>query len=324
MPPDAAHIKNLEISIITVVKNPLKERKEFLEQCISSVHNMEDVLFEHIIIDGNSHDGTVAFLDQYAQKGWIKYISEPDSGVYEAMNKGMNMAAGKYIIFLNCDDFFHNSKYLRHCIDILEETRADACASPIRFVQKDGTVKINGHPKWMQVFRKMPVCHQALVMRTDCLRALGGFDTQFRVQADYDLLLRFALSGMKFKALEELSGCTFRYGGISTTTSQESLYAEKVGIYKKNYEKYGATTKTCIKIADYEYIPANIFNKLMEHINQEHIEIFFKEQKKSLCRLLRRKLFCVRIKRDMRTFRILGITFIDSRFKSVSGLNALP
>ena len=98
---------NPVVTIITITYNLIKDGREaYFRECVESVHNQCYGNFEHIIIDGASDDGTIDLLNEYAQKGWIKYYSEPDNGIYNAMNKGIEKANGKYIVFLNSDDYF--------------------------------------------------------------------------------------------------------------------------------------------------------------------------------------------------------------------------
>ena len=86
------------VTVITITFNIKKAgREKFFRQCIESVHKQHYKNIEHIIIDGASKDGTASILDEYFKKGWIRYIRESDEGVYDAMNKGIAMAKGKYI-----------------------------------------------------------------------------------------------------------------------------------------------------------------------------------------------------------------------------------
>ena len=97
-------MKNPKISIITVVKNNAKD----LENCILSVLNQNYKNFEHIIIDGKSTDGTIDIIKKYNSKIY-KWVSEEDNGLYDAMNKGINLATGDIIGILNSDDIFYEN-----------------------------------------------------------------------------------------------------------------------------------------------------------------------------------------------------------------------
>ncbi len=85
---------------------------------------------EHIIIDNNSQDGTVDFLKEYKNSGYISFFSEPDRGKFDAMNKGILRAKGKYIGFLSCDDFYHDITGIADIVNVMEEENADFCFFP--------------------------------------------------------------------------------------------------------------------------------------------------------------------------------------------------
>ena len=96
-----------KVTIVTPVFNLIKSgRKDFFRQCVESVHNQTYKNIEHLIIDGASTDGTLDLIKEYADKGWVRYISEPDKGHVDAMNKGLKMASGEYVAILNSDDYY--------------------------------------------------------------------------------------------------------------------------------------------------------------------------------------------------------------------------
>ncbi len=114
------------VTIVTVVFNLIKSgRKEFFEQNLKSVHDQTYGNIEHIIVDGASNDGTLDLIKEYADKGWIRYISEKDAGIYDAMNKGIREAKGKYLALLNSDDFYHNKQAVEKSVEALEKNNAD-------------------------------------------------------------------------------------------------------------------------------------------------------------------------------------------------------
>lgn len=146
------------VTVVTVVRNAIRDgRQEMLEQCIASVRSQRYPNIEHLVMDGASDDGTTDMLDRYQKLGWLKYYSEPDSGMYEAMNKGIRKANGKYIVFLNTDDYFtmlmqlrsqfillrivkrifhlHRTEYLRKMVYVtqLEDRRLAALLHRCRF-----------------------------------------------------------------------------------------------------------------------------------------------------------------------------------------------
>ena len=104
-------MKNIKISVITATFNLIKNGREaFFRQMVESVQRQTCRNVEHLIVDGGSSDGTVQMLEELASAGKIRYISEPDKGIYDAMNKGAALAAGELITFLNSDDFSATAK----------------------------------------------------------------------------------------------------------------------------------------------------------------------------------------------------------------------
>lgn len=206
------------VTIITVCYNPLKNgRAGHFRQCLKSVHAQNYPAVEHIVIDGSSQDGTVELLEEYARRGWIRYISEPDSGIYDAMNKGIRLSRGKYIAFLNSDDFWHRRDAVSASVAALEERGAAFSYAPRTIVHEDGSFYCT-EAAGLGVFPcHMPFCHQTMFTRKDTLLRLGGFDdAHYRSAADYDLVFRLLLSGEK-GVYVPLNFTTFRLGGFSVT-----------------------------------------------------------------------------------------------------------
>ena len=95
-----------KITIITVIHNLIKNHREHtFKACVDSVYAQNKGQIEHLVIDGGSTDGSLQILEEYKSKGWIKYISEADNGIYDAMNKGIRLAQGEYVWFVNSDDY---------------------------------------------------------------------------------------------------------------------------------------------------------------------------------------------------------------------------
>ena len=100
-------VKKPKVTVITITFNLIKAgRKQTFIKCMESVHNQNYKNIEHLIIDGASTDGTLDLLKEYQKKGYIKYKSKKDKGIWDAMNKGIDVASGDYITFLNSDDFY--------------------------------------------------------------------------------------------------------------------------------------------------------------------------------------------------------------------------
>lgn len=212
-----------QVTIITVCYNLLKnDRAGHFRKCLKSVHSQDYPAVEHLVIDGASQDGTVEVLEQYAHLGWIRYISEPDSGIYDAMNKGIRLARGKYIAFLNSDDFWHRRDAVSTSVTALEQSGAAFSYAPRTIVHEDGSFYCT-ESAGLGVFPcLMPFCHQTMFTRKDILLRLGGFDDlHYRSAADYDLVFRLLLSGEK-GVYVPLNFTSFRLGGFSVADDELS------------------------------------------------------------------------------------------------------
>lgn len=229
------------VTIITVTYNLIKNgRKKYLKQCIESVHYQTYKNIEHIVIDGGSTDGTVELLEHYKTLGWLTYISEKDNGIYDAMNKGIALAKGKYIAYLNSDDNYDNNSGISKSVESLIAKKADCSYAPANIFEHDGSKLLYFHhqtnPDIKNVFHIMPFCHQTMVTKKDVLLELGGFDKSFRSASDFDLILRLCLSGYKAVRVEG-PFVTYRLGGLSDS-NQDLSKAEMKKSFTKNYFKY--------------------------------------------------------------------------------------
>jgi len=187
--------------------------------------------YEHVIIDGMSIDGTLVLARAYKhrQEGRgiaVALISEPDQGIYDAMNKGLGLASGEYIAFLNADDWYE-ANTLWHVGQIAKENAADCIGGGCQIVGREGPIhKRMVKPEMLTVRypQEMPVAHQSLFVRTDLLCELGGFRTEFPLAADYDQSLRlinWSTEAQNRKLTWEFSEetlSTFATGGASYAT----------------------------------------------------------------------------------------------------------
>lgn len=228
-----------DVTVITVVFNAFKGAGETaLRECLDSVQNQTDIRIEHLIIDGASNDGTTEFISGYDNQNHpIVFISEPDKGIYDAMNKGIAQASGEYSIFLNSDDFFHNPAGMRESVKRLRETGCDFSYAPV-VVVKNGEVKdfLHSHADGRLIFCSMPFSHQSMVSKTSSLRKVNGYDLSYRSSADYDMILRMVFSGCT-ACYVDCTFATFRVGGFSAQNLETSRH-ECALIYSRLYPEF--------------------------------------------------------------------------------------
>lgn len=180
------------VTIITVVYNNVST----IEKCICSVLSQTYESIEYIIIDGASTDGTVDILKKYENQ--IDYIvSEPDNGIYNAMNRGLSLASGEYIAFLNADDF-----YLRDAVEIsilnIIENNLQGSYAGFYYADENGVVVVADEPtEWDEsiLIQGIPGGHGTLFLHKNCYDYLRGYDEGYKLAADYHLFVRAFFSG---------------------------------------------------------------------------------------------------------------------------------
>ena len=245
-----------KVTVVTVTYNLIKNgREQYFRQCLESVHKQIYSNVEHIVIDGASNDGTLDILKEYQKKKWITYYSEPDNGIYDAMNKGIKKATGKYVVFLNSDDFFYKESAISLSIRSLENEQADfSCAYGYYIENEKISSKINVQPEIF--FLRMPFCHQTMFTRRDVLLKEGCFDAKkYKSAADYDLIIRLLLKGYTISIVNKVISC-FRGGGtsgIDIETSKKEVhlimkkyFSRTTEIHKKALKNYRYGTFECV------------------------------------------------------------------------------
>ncbi len=202
-------IKELpRVTVVTVTYNAEK----FLEETIKSVVEQDYPNIEYIIIDGGSSDGTVEIIKKY--ESYLTYwISEPDRGIYDAMNKGIDAATGDWINFMNAGDSFCEQHMISKVMESLE-VDTDLISGDIYFI--DGERKTYAKSVGLEhIYDGMFCYHQTIFTKSHILKELY-FDTKFCIAADYDFVLKCFNMGYKFHFID-MPIANFLEGGISET-----------------------------------------------------------------------------------------------------------
>lgn len=203
-----------DLSVITVCRNA----SNTLERCISSVQPLlqnHQLRTEYIVIDGASTDSTVDMLRCAQEAGRIThYISEPDSGIYDAMNKGLRLATGKACVFINADDEICPTAAEDCCRPILNDEAAYT-VSTAKVLDDLGNFRLYRKPDFSIIWFGVPYCHQTLFCNTEILKTMGGFRTEFSIAADADLIGRLYKQKRPYTIVEQVSA-VFREGGVSS------------------------------------------------------------------------------------------------------------
>jgi glycosyltransferase involved in cell wall biosynthesis len=196
---------------------------------------------EHIIIDGGSADGTTAAVKANARPGHV-FVSEPDNGLYDAMNKGLARATGELIGFLNADDFFCRTDALRIVARAANATpAADAISGGVAIVAADDVTRLTrAYPAapfapWMLRLAHMPP-HPGFYARRRAFDTVGSFDPAIHIGADFDWMVRFfAIAGLKAQLIPETL-VTLREGGLSNQglASRTGISREALATLKRH------------------------------------------------------------------------------------------
>jgi glycosyltransferase involved in cell wall biosynthesis len=203
------------ISVITVSYNSA----ETLEQTLKSVVEQDWPKIEHILIDGASTDGTADIIERY--KGILtQVVSEPDQGIYDAMNKGLNLAKGDIICFLNADDQYATQTVLTQVATQMREHELDALLGDVGFFHKANPERMirryrsNRFRPERLAWGWMPA-HPALFLSRAVVQRVGGFKTHYRIAGDFEFILRtFHGQALRYQHLPEVL-VRMQSGGVS-------------------------------------------------------------------------------------------------------------
>lgn len=241
------------VTVVTITLDIMKNgRKEFFKECIQSVHQQSYGNIEHIIIDGASTDGTLEFLAEYEKLGWLKVYSEKDSGLYDAMNKGLSRAKGKYIGYLNSDDFYHDIYGVEKTVETLEKLSLDYSYSDVKILNEDNSIY-----NWIADIRNIlyarNYCHQSLFVRRDIMNRLNGFDISYKVSSDSDIMIRLFKNKYK-NSKTDYCFVTYRGGGISAQHWETSRQDHSRSFFTHLGRKYKLTRKDCYLLWQYRFL----------------------------------------------------------------------
>jgi glycosyltransferase involved in cell wall biosynthesis len=179
----------MRVSIITVCFNSVST----IADTLRSVSSQSYQEIEHIIVDGGSHDGTIEVVKRHGHVQ--KFLTGPDKGIYDAMNKGLALATGEYVAYLNSDDFYCDSTVIQQVVAAIQETAPDVLFGDLSYVQRANPKQRVRYWK-SRAFQQgsfakgFPPPHPTFFMRRELLIALGGFDLSYSLASDFDLMFR--------------------------------------------------------------------------------------------------------------------------------------
>lgn len=225
----------MKISVITICHNSEKNIEHTIKSVLSQTHKN----LEYIIVDGHSTDGTADIIRSFGPK-ISKFVSEPDKGLYDALNKGVGMATGEVIGFLHSDDFFANSNVLSKVSEMFEQRNPDSVYGDIQYVDQLDIRRILTNRRygkcriWKFKLGWAPP-HPTFYVKRKFYEKYGAFDTSFDIAADYDCILRFLVKHKLTSTYVPEVMVRMRVGGVSNRTMKN--------VRKKWREDYRAMRK---------------------------------------------------------------------------------
>lgn len=245
----------MKISVVTVCFNSAATVADTLR----SVAEQDYDAVEHIVVDGASKDATLDVVAKTPNR-ISRLISEPDQGIYDAMNKGLALATGDIVGFLNSDDVFADAESLAEIARVFENTAVDACYGDVLFVAADDPHRTIRY--WQagayspgSLARGWMPPHPTFYVRRSIYEQTGGFDLAYRLQADFDMAIRLVEAGGLRMHYIPRTLVRMRMGGASN--------ASIGNVVRGNFEAYRAAQKHHLPVG-----PFFIVNKVLSRIPQ--------------------------------------------------------
>lgn len=230
----------MKISLITITYNSEKTIKDTFQSVLSQRYEQ----IEYIVVDGASTDQTISIIKKYEPLfgNRLKWISEPDKGLYDALNKGIQMATGEIVGILNSDDFFTNNDILGKVAEaFIANKDIDAIYGDVHFVNSDNLDKCVRYYS-SKVFKRelmrmgfMPA-HPSFYIRKECLDKYDYYKTDYKIAADFEFLLRLIYKHNIKTLYLPIDMVTMRTGGVSTSglESHKHIMKEHMRAFREN------------------------------------------------------------------------------------------
>ena len=217
----------MKISIITVCYNA----RATIERTLKSVTGQTYADKEFVVIDGGSTDGTLDILKKYEDKIDV-LASEPDKGIYDAMNKGVAKASGDYVIFINADDYFYDDNVLT---EVAKCPPADFIFGD-QYDEEDGNRQLAENLDALDVYHMFRgyFAHQSILAKRELFQKYGNFDLSYKICADWDWILRCLVNGASTARIDS-PVAVFTIGGASGVAGKKGLLsAERKRLLTRN------------------------------------------------------------------------------------------
>ena len=236
----------MKVSIITSVFN----NEKHIEDAINSVLSQTYSNIEYIIIDGNSKDNTKKIIEKYLDKIDI-FVSEPDKGIYDGLNKGILKATGDIIGFLHSDDIYYNNKVIEKVVKAFKKD-IDGVYGDLVYIKDNKVIRYwkSGEFSIEKLKKGWMPPHPTLFLKKSIYEKYGLFDLNFKIAGDYDFILRILKNNINLKYIPEIL-YKMRVGGASNKSLKnilqksnedlKALYKNNIGgidvLFRKNFSK---------------------------------------------------------------------------------------
>lgn len=230
-----------------------------IRDALDSVSSQEGVDIEHIIIDGASGDGTLEIVKGYESIATL--VSEPDKGIYDAMNKGIALATGDVVGILNADDFYMNKDVLSEVVELFSDVNVDACYGDLVYVDQHDTRNTmrywKSKPYTPGLFQSGWVpAHPTFFVRKTVYDKLGAFNLNYRLAADFELLFRFIEQHkVKTKYLPKVL-VKMRLGGATNNSL--------INVYNQNKEIVTILRSSYSNLSLFGFVVRKIVNRMLQ------------------------------------------------------------
>ncbi|AOC52877.1 Colanic acid biosynthesis glycosyl transferase WcaE [Microcystis aeruginosa NIES-2481] len=261
------------VSLVTVI-TPSYNRAWIISQCINSIKKQSYTNWEHIVVDAASKDNTVEILRNEETKYNLRWISEQDEGIYDAVNKGISLANGDIIAYLNTDDFYFPYT-IETVVDVFNSTDADIVYGDwVNLYYPSANLELL---PWMKLSKydllsdyNLP--QPTVFIRRNVFEKIGNFNLDYTLVADNEFFTRAALAGFKLVKIEEvLAGQTIHQNNLLAGNSSSRVTALEEGIkYRQYYQKL-------YKISSLYLLLLRLKNRLLFRINADFkiVQFFF-------------------------------------------------
>lgn len=234
-------MNEIKISIVTIVYNG----SDIIENTINSVINQTYTNIEYIIIDGGSKDGTQDIINKYEEK--ISYWkSEPDKGIYDAMNKGIAASTGDYIIFMNAGDRFYDINTIK---DIFcKDNNNEDIIYGNTILDTDGVISLSAAKQFEKIKYGMPFCHQSVFVKLSLMKK-DNFSLDYKLASDYNFFVALYKDKASFRKTDQLVAVYDNCGASMSLLTVK----EKFIIAQKNYPFSGSSVFHFLQLKYYTF-----------------------------------------------------------------------